>query len=156
MTCTPTPRYDLYWPHLVVMLLCNEAGASADGPLHLPCVINCPVPNRLRLCHSLQQLVMSLCMCVRSPCNVRNEAGASADGQLHLPRVEEVRSMLSPFVLRRLKSAVLGQLVPKQTQLDLLPLVSARCTLTERCSAHCRLNVLQCVHLNHSKPLQPE
>ncbi|KAG5185729.1 SNF2 family N-terminal domain-containing protein [Tribonema minus] len=43
-------------------------------------------------------------------------------GGLALPRVADVRGMLSPFVLRRLKSAVLEQLVPKTTDVDVLPL----------------------------------
>eukprot|EP00611_Tribonema_gayanum_P002499 TRINITY_DN11866_c0_g1_i1.p1 TRINITY_DN11866_c0_g1~~TRINITY_DN11866_c0_g1_i1.p1 ORF type:complete len:638 (-),score=244.35 TRINITY_DN11866_c0_g1_i1:362-2209(-) len=49
-------------------------------------------------------------------------AAAQGRGGLALPRVADVRGMLSPFVLRRLKSAVLEQLVPKTTDVDVLPL----------------------------------
>jgi SNF2 family DNA or RNA helicase len=40
-----------------------------------------------------------------------------------VPKVEQVRSMLAPFILRRLKSAVLDQLVAKTTVVNTIPLV---------------------------------
>lgn len=41
---------------------------------------------------------------------------------LTVRKVREVRGMLAPFVLRRLKSGVLKQLVAKTERLELVPL----------------------------------